>query len=92
MALKLAELETHGGPAAVEHAALSLSDVAGMFAELYADSSGSPVDDVLEEAAALTDSDEQDTGYAWRLTGDVHLESTDQFLRARVYKGIRRRV
>ena len=70
MALKLAELETQGGPAAVDHAALSLSDVAGMFAELYADSSGSPVDAVLEEeAAALTDSDEPDTGYAWRLNG-----------------------
>jgi hypothetical protein len=61
VALKLAELAARGGAAAAEQAALSLSDVAGMFAELYADSSGRTVDAVLEEAAALANSGEADT-------------------------------
>jgi hypothetical protein len=63
VAHKLAEFAADGGgPAAVEHAALHLVDVAGMFAELYADCAGTSVDTVPKEAAAaLRDSDDPDT-------------------------------
>jgi hypothetical protein len=61
VALRLAEVAAEGGPAAVEQAALGLSDVAGMFIELYADSAGASLDTVLEEAAAaLRDSGDPD--------------------------------
>jgi hypothetical protein len=61
VALKLAEVAAAGGPAAVEQAALGLSDLAGMFIELYADRAGESLDTVLgEAAAALRDSDDPD--------------------------------
>jgi len=61
VAQRLAEVAAEGGPAAVEQAALGLADVAGMFAELYADGAGASLDAVLEEAAAaLRDSDDPD--------------------------------
>jgi hypothetical protein len=64
VALKLAEVAAEGGPAAVEQAALGLSDLAGMFIELYADRAGESLDTVLgEAAAALRDSDDPDM--AW---------------------------
>jgi hypothetical protein len=61
VALRLAELAAEGGPAAVEQAALALSDLAGMFIELYADCAGTSLDTVFEEAAAaLKDFDDPD--------------------------------
>ncbi len=54
---KLAELAAEGGPAAVEQAILGLTDVAGMFIELYADSAGTSLGSVLQDAAALTGAD-----------------------------------
>jgi hypothetical protein len=45
----------------VEQAALALSDIAGMFIELYADCAGTSLDTVFEEAAAaLKDFDDPD--------------------------------
>ena len=62
VAHRLTEVAAEGGPAAVEHAALCLVDVAGMFAELYADCAGTSFDTVLKEAAvALRNSDDSDT-------------------------------
>jgi hypothetical protein len=62
VAQRLAEVAAEGGPAAVEQAALGLADVAGMFAELYADGAGASLGTVLDEAAAaLRDSDDPDT-------------------------------
>ena len=61
VAQRLAEVAAEGGTAAVEQAALGLADVAGMFAELYADGAGASLGTVLEEAAAaLRDSDDPD--------------------------------
>ena len=58
---RLAEVAARGGPAAVEQAALGLTDVAGMFLELYADCAGVSLDTALEEAAvALRDPDMAD--------------------------------
>jgi hypothetical protein len=49
----LAEIAAEGGPAAVEQAALGLTDVAGMLLELYADRTDASPDQVLQEAATL---------------------------------------
>ena len=53
VAQRLAEIAVEGGPAAVEQAALGLTDVAGMLLELYADRTGAQPDHVLQEAATL---------------------------------------
>ncbi len=59
VAHELAELAAEDGPAAVKQAALRLVDVAGMFAELYADCAGTSLDTVLREAAeAFRDADD----------------------------------
>jgi hypothetical protein len=63
VALGLAEVAAEGGPAAVEQAALGLADIAGMFMELYADSAGTSLQTVLEEAAAAL-RDSGDVGVA----------------------------
>ena len=61
VALRLAQVAEEGGPAAVEQAAMGLSDIAGMFIELYADRAGEPLRTVLgEAAAALMESDDPD--------------------------------
>ena len=39
------------GPAAVDQAALGLTEVAGMLLELYADCAGTPLDTALEQVA-----------------------------------------
>ena len=49
----LAEIAAEGGPAAIDQAALGLTDVAGMLLELYADRTGASPDQVLQEAATL---------------------------------------
>jgi hypothetical protein len=49
----LAEIAAEGGPAAVEQAALGLTDAAGMLLELYADRTDASPDQVLQEAATL---------------------------------------
>jgi hypothetical protein len=49
----LAVIAEEGGPAAVEQAALGLTDVAGMLLELYADRRDASPDQVLQEAATL---------------------------------------
>jgi hypothetical protein len=49
----LAAIAAEGGPAAVEQAALGLTDVAGMLLELYADRTDASPDQVLQEAATL---------------------------------------
>ncbi len=49
----LAANAEEGGPAAVEQAALGLTDVAGMLLELYADRKDASPDQVLQEAATL---------------------------------------
>ncbi len=53
VAQMLAEIAAEGGPAAVEQAALGLTDVAGMLLELYADRTDASPDQVLQEAATL---------------------------------------
>jgi hypothetical protein len=53
VAQMLAEIAAEGGPAAVEQAALGLTDAAGMLLELYADRMGASPDQVLQEAATL---------------------------------------
>jgi hypothetical protein len=52
VAERLAVVAVEGGPAAVEQAALGLTDVAGMFMELYADCAGRSLDSILADAAA----------------------------------------
>jgi hypothetical protein len=52
-AQKLTEVAAEGGAAAVENAALGLTALGNMFAELYADSAGRSMDAVLADAAAL---------------------------------------
>ena len=49
----LAEIAAEDGPAAIEQAALGLTDVAGMLLELYADRADTSPDQVLQEAATL---------------------------------------
>jgi hypothetical protein len=53
VAQMLAVIAEEGGPAAVEQAALGLTDVAGMLLELYADRRDASPDQVLQEAATL---------------------------------------
>lgn len=53
VAQMLAAIAEEGGPAAVEQAALGLTDVAGMLLELYADRTDASPDQVLQEAATL---------------------------------------
>ena len=53
VAQMLAEIAAEGGPAAVEQAALGLTDVAGMLLELYADRTDASPDQVLQEVATL---------------------------------------
>ena len=53
VAQRLAEMVAEGGAAAVEQAALGLTDVAGMLLELYADHAGASPDDVLQDVATL---------------------------------------
>ena len=53
VAQMLAEIGAEGGPAAIEQAALGLTDVAGMLLELYADRTDASPDQVLQEAATL---------------------------------------
>jgi hypothetical protein len=53
VAQMLAAIAAEGGPAAVEQAALGLTDVAGMLLELYADHADASPDQVLQEAATL---------------------------------------
>lgn len=54
----LDQIAAAGGPDAVTQAACGLADIAGMFIELYADSTGLPVGTVFDEAAALMDTDD----------------------------------
>jgi hypothetical protein len=49
----LAVIAEEGGPAAVEQAALGLTDVAGILLGLYADRRDASPDQVLQEAATL---------------------------------------
>ena len=51
---RLAELAAGGGPVAVEQIVVSLTALANMFIELYADCTGSPVRRLLREVAELT--------------------------------------
>jgi hypothetical protein len=53
VAQMLAAIAAEGGPAAVEQAALGLTDVAGMLLELYADRTDASPDQVLQDAATL---------------------------------------
>jgi len=53
VAQRLIELADEGGAAAVERAALGLTDVAGTLLELYARCAGASPGDVLEEVAGL---------------------------------------
>jgi hypothetical protein len=53
VAQMLAEIAAEGGPAAIEQAALGLTDVAGMLLELYADRTDASPDQVLQQAATL---------------------------------------
>jgi hypothetical protein len=53
VAQRLVELADQGGAAAVERAALGLTDVAGTLLELYARRAGVSTGDVLEEVAGL---------------------------------------
>ena len=53
VAQMLAEIAAEGGPAAVEQAALGLTEVAGMLLELYADRTDASPDQVLQEAATV---------------------------------------
>jgi hypothetical protein len=53
VAQRLIELADEGGAAAVERAALGLTDVAGTLLELYAGCVGASPGDVLDEVAGL---------------------------------------
>jgi hypothetical protein len=53
VAQRLIEMADEGGVAAVERAALGLTDIAGTLLELYARCAGAPPGDVLEEIAGL---------------------------------------
>jgi hypothetical protein len=53
VAQRLIELADEGGTAAVERAALGLTDIAGVLLELYARRAGASPGDVLEEVAGL---------------------------------------
>jgi hypothetical protein len=53
VAQRLIELADEGGAAAVERAALGLTDIAGTLLELYAGCAGAPPGDIIEEVAGL---------------------------------------
>ena len=53
VAQRLAEIAAEDGPAAVGQAALGLTNLAGMFLEMYANRMSASPDDVLRHAAAL---------------------------------------
>jgi hypothetical protein len=53
VAQRLIELADESGAAAVERAALGLTDIAGTLLELYARCAGASPDDILEEVAVL---------------------------------------
>jgi hypothetical protein len=52
-AQRLAEIAAEGGPAAVEQAALGLTEIAGMFLEMYANRMNASPDEVLQYAVVL---------------------------------------
>jgi hypothetical protein len=52
-AQRLAEIAAEGGPAAVERAALGLTEIAGMYLEMYAKRMNVSPDEVLRYAVAL---------------------------------------
>ena len=53
VAQRLAEIAAEGGPAAVEQAALGLTEIAGMFLEMYANRMNASPDEVLQYAVVL---------------------------------------
>ena len=53
MAERLAEIAAEGGPAAVEQAALGLTEIAGMYLEMYANRMNASPDEVLQYAVML---------------------------------------
>jgi hypothetical protein len=53
VAQQLAEIAADGGPAAVEQAALGLTEIAGMFMEMYANRMNASPDEVLQYAVVL---------------------------------------
>jgi hypothetical protein len=57
VAERLAAVAVEGGPSALEQAALGVTDVAGMFMELYADCAGRSLDSILADAAAVREPD-----------------------------------
>jgi hypothetical protein len=59
VAQRLAEIAAEGGPAAVEQAALGLTEIAGMYLEMYANRMSASPDEVLQHAVTLCN-----TGYA----------------------------
>ena len=52
-AQRLAEIAAEGGPAAVEQAALGLTEIAGMYLEMYANRMNASPDEVLQYAVML---------------------------------------
>lgn len=53
VAQRLAEIAAEGGPAAVEQAALGLTEIAGMYLEMYANRMNASPDEVLKHAVVL---------------------------------------
>jgi hypothetical protein len=53
VARRLAEIAAEGGPAAVEQAASGLTEIAGMFLEMYANRMNTSPDEVLQYAVVL---------------------------------------
>lgn len=53
VAERLAEIAAEGGPAAVEQAALRLTEIAGMYLEMYANRMNASPDEVLQYAVML---------------------------------------
>ncbi len=53
VAQRLAEIAAEGGPAAVEQAAFGLTEIAGMYLEMYANRMNASPDEVLQHAVIL---------------------------------------
>ena len=53
VAQRIAEIAAEGGPAAVEQAALGLTEIAGMYLEMYANRVNTSPDEVLQYADVL---------------------------------------
>jgi hypothetical protein len=53
VAQRLAEIAAEGGPAAMEQAALGLTEIAGMYLEMYAHRMNASPDEVLQHAVVL---------------------------------------